>query len=88
MWRNIEGFLERFKNLKTSEKFNKEETLNVINKITNIELVNENIEIRGGVLYIKISDPVIRSQIFLYKEKIIEEIEKKLGYNSFKEIRF
>ena len=70
---NISSFLEKFsKNLKSSELY-KKQILEIVEKQTQINLRPEEIEIKNFVVYIK-SSPAVKNKIFIYKNKILEDI--------------
>jgi hypothetical protein len=48
----------------------------------------ESINIHKGVLHISLTSSVIRQELSMGKEKIIEELNKQLGGKAIKEIRF
>ena len=70
---NIEQYLKRFsKNLKSLEG-DKIKILEVVKKHTKIEINISNLEIKNYVVFIK-TNAVGKNQIFLNKNKILEEI--------------
>lgn len=88
-WKNISSFLDRFQNLKPPKEFMADESAKIINDLLGASLVKEeNVDWRGGILYIKIKDSSLRNQLFINKERILGELEKKLGKRSPKDIRF
>ena len=86
-WVNIGNFLERFKDLKPPKQFVRDEVAEAVRRILNISIESEEIELRGGILYIKTKNSALKNQIFMRKHQIMEELSKKLG-NRIKEIRF
>lgn len=87
-WQGASDFLARFRNLKPPKDFIKEETVNAVRIVLNISIKPENIVVGGGSVFLKNIEPSLKSKIFINKEKILKEIEKKLGHKSPKEIRF
>ena len=70
---NISSFLEKFsKNISNIES-NKTKILEIIKKHTNLNLLPKEIEIKNYIVYIK-SSPIIKNKIFIYKNKILEEV--------------
>lgn len=70
---NISSFLDKFlKNIKSQDLYN-EGVIEVIKKTTGIELKKEDLEIKDCVLFIK-SNGAIKNKMFIFKSKILEEI--------------
>lgn len=78
-WKNISDYLNKFFVITPPKKFYQNETVKVINKILNINLSENDMEYRFGVIYIK-NNPVIsgllKNEIFLNKNKIIQTLSK------------
>ncbi len=87
-WVSAEKFLEKFKNLKPPKKFTQDETIRIIKDIMGISLEDGDIERKGTAIFIKTKNSTQKSEIFLRKNKIIGELEKKLGSKAPKDIRF
>ena len=85
MQSNIGSFLEKFKKFLTSEENIKEEIIKSVLKNTGIEIKGENIKIQDFSIYIK-EKPIIKSEIFLKKEKILEDLSQDLKNRVFKNI--
>jgi len=73
--------------MKTPQKFMQNESTEAIRRVINISVSPEEVEVRGGVLYVKTKNPAVKSQIFMYKEKILDELSKRMG-SKIREIRF
>ena len=70
---NISSFLDKFsKNIKSAELYN-ERIMETIEKYTQIKIPKNEIEIKDCVVFIK-SSPAIKNKLFIYKNKILEEI--------------
>jgi hypothetical protein len=88
MWKNIGGFLERFANFKPSQNLIKDESAKIIGGVLNVEIKPEDIEERNGVLYFKSINPVLKNEIFLKKQVILEVLKDRLGPKSPMDLRF
>ncbi len=73
---NISNFLEKFLKLGQNNSLRRMAVLEVIKEITGIELKKEDIEIKGEQIKIK-SNPVIRNEIFMHKEKIENSLKSQ-----------
>lgn len=87
-WTHVGNFLEKFRNLKPPKKFTQDETIKIINDILGISLAEDGVEQKGVTLFIKTKNSAIKSEIFLRKNKILEDLNKKLGPKAPKDIRF
>lgn len=65
----ISGFLQKFLSLERDNQKRISLVLESIKEVTALDLKKEDIEISGDFLKLK-TNPVIRNEIFLYKEKI------------------
>jgi len=83
---NLEGFLNKFKHLLQSSKASKESIISSVRHITHIELAERNVELKEGILHIQAS-PLVRSEIFMRKHKILEDLKSKLGTKAPRDIR-
>lgn len=72
---NISKYLEKFKKDINKGEFLNESVVNTIKKHTEINIPKEDVDIRSNIIYIKIS-PSYKSKIFIYKESILDEINK------------
>lgn len=88
MWKNIGSFLNRFAGFRPSKKLIKEESAKIISTLLNVEIDPENFEERDGILFFKSANPVLKNEIFLKKNQILEALKERLGNNSPKDIRF
>lgn len=87
-WNIAGGFLERFKNIKPPKKFIQDEVVKVIQNVLGFSVDAGEVEERSGVLYIKTKNHSLKNEIFMKREKILEELFNRLGKKSPKEIRF
>jgi hypothetical protein len=75
---NISSFLQRFKNILSSQGARKQISIEVIKKKFNIELDPEKVKIKGDILYIT-SSPSLKNMLFLKKESLLKEINSQVG---------
>ena len=83
---NLGGFLEKFKNLLGTSKFQKDAVISMIESVVKIKLQDKEIDIKDFVVYIKAS-PAVRGEIFMRKQKILDELKKVLANKAPREIR-
>ena len=53
--------------------------------------ISENTEVQGaehGTLTVSVSNPAWRQELLFKKEEIIKQLNKKIGENTIKEVRF
>ena len=53
--------------------------------------ISENTEVQGvehGTLTVSVSNPAWRQELLFKKKEIIEQLNKKIGENTIKEVRF
>ncbi len=73
---NIDKYLEKFsKSFKDAEK-HKTKIIEIIEKNTQLYIPPKYLEIRENIIYIQES-PVVKNKLFIYKDKILEEISKE-----------
>ena len=77
--------LERFKNLPNIEKIKKQLVVEVFCK-NNIPIKIEQISIQKNTLFIK-TNPILKTEIFLKKEEILEQIKKNSGLITLRDIK-
>lgn len=87
-WENIGRFLDRFSNISPPKKFIQEETAKAVKSIVNIEINPDEIEERGGVVYIKTKNSSLKNEIFLKKEKILNYLKERAGSRAPIDLRF
>lgn len=84
-WVNVSKYLERFSVIKPSNDWAKEEIVKVLNNFFNnnnlmsnrIEFDLKDIEFKNGVVFIKISNAVLKNEIFLRKNQILDELKQR-----------
>ena len=72
---NIQQFLEVYRKRLFKAEDERNAIINIIKNISGVTLFESQIIIQKGTLSIK-SDSVTRNQLFLYKTKITEELNK------------
>ncbi len=82
---NIEDFLIKFKNIKPPNDTTRGYVSDVIFDTLNIKIEKVNIKINNNSIYIKTSH-IIKNEIFLNKQKILNELNNKLGKNKLNNI--
>lgn len=75
---NIGNFLEKFKNIAAPDKFVKGVLIAVINDAAGVGIEKDDIDVRNGTIFLSI-DPIIKNEIFLKKNEIMENLTKKLS---------
>lgn len=73
---NISIYLDKFKNIESKSSGLKNSIIDSINKILKINIDKKDVEIRNGVVYLKVN-PVVRNEIFINKVNIIKELSTK-----------
>ena len=84
--RNIAYYLEKFKKFSPPDDYLKNSIKQILESEMEIFIGKENIEIRQGVIYIKES-PLIKNEIFLKKDFILEKIKDSAGKRMVKDIK-
>jgi hypothetical protein len=87
-WENVGRFLDRFNNLKPPKKFIQSETAQVVKSVASIDINPDEIEERGGIIYIKTKNSSLKNEIFLKKNLILDILQKRIGNKAPKDLRF
>ena len=87
-WNNISKYLEKFFAISPPGKFYQKEIIKTLNEILNINLSEDGVEYRFGIIYIKNNNQSLKNEIFLNKEKILHQINQKLKNQKIKDLRF
>ena len=82
----IKDLLLNLRNLLLTEDSKKPLIIDIILKATGLELKKENLEIKGGVLYLIIK-PIYKNEIFIKKDEILSQLKQKLDKKAPLEIR-
>lgn len=80
---NLSGFLSKFKHLLHSQKLVEKTIIEVCEDVIGF---SPDIKVRRGVCYIKNTGP-IKSQVFINKSKIKEEVNNRLGKKIITDLR-
>jgi len=76
----LKQLLDRFKNLSNNEKTKKQIIINILNE-NKLPIKIEQISISKNTIFIK-TQPIIKTEIVLRKEKILKEIKETHGLES------
>ena len=87
-WNNISKYLEKFFVISPPGKFYQKKIIKTLNEILNINLSEDGVEYRFGIIYIKNNNQSLKNEIFLNKEKILHQINQKLKNQKIKDLRF
>lgn len=83
---NLGDYLDKFKKIFSSSKFQKDAVLSIIKNVGKIELKPEDIDIKDFKVILKTS-PAVKNAVFMYKQKILIALKEELGTNAPNEIR-
>jgi hypothetical protein len=83
---NIADLLRRYRNIRPPDAAVKKIVIEVVQKSLGIELHRISVSVIRGVVYIDVN-PTIKSELFIHKEKILQEVQKEVGVENIKEIR-
>ena len=73
---NISIYLEKFKNIESKSSNLKSLVNDVIKNVLKVDIDKKNIEIKNGIIYLKVH-PVVKNEIFINKNNIIKELSLK-----------
>ena len=73
---NISIYLEKFKNIESKSSNLKSLVNDVIKNVLKVDIDKKNIEIKNGIIYLKVH-PVVKNEIFIIKNNIIKELSLK-----------
>jgi hypothetical protein len=83
---NVSSFLEKFKEILGADQLLKDAVSKVLFDIFSIKIDPKNIDFKNGVISIK-TNPAFKSEIFMKKVFILEEIRKSSGNKNIKDLR-
>lgn len=75
---DIGKYLEKFKVLSQSRHFLRDSVSETIQEVCNINIDPKNIEVKDTIARIS-ERPIVKTEIFLKKGKILEVLNKKIG---------
>ncbi len=79
---DIGKYLEKFKKFSQSRDFLRNSVAEAIKEICNIEIDPKKIEVKNGIVRIS-EKPVIKTEIFLKKSKILNNLKEKKHIDIF-----
>lgn len=68
--------MDKFKNLESKNSILKNIIIDSVGKILRISINKKDVEIKNGVIYLKVN-PVVRNEMFINKVDIIKELDAK-----------
>lgn len=85
-YNHITSFLDKFKKLIYQKEETKEIIIKTISEEVHHPLEKKSIKIKDAFIYIE-GSPIIRSEILIHKEKILNKLKSLLPNNNFSDIR-
>lgn len=76
---NISAYLEKFKKLTPPDDSLRTKIVQIISDLFEEEIKKEDVRLRNGIVFMSIKNSKLKSEIFLKKRKILEEIKKNFG---------
>ncbi|MCK6462688.1 MAG: hypothetical protein L6Q29_02605 [Candidatus Pacebacteria bacterium] len=84
---SISNYLNKFFQIKPPEDYYKRKIIDFLNKSLDINLKENEINVNFGVVWIKIQNNLLKNEIFLRKQEILNELSKRTEF-VIKDIRF
>ncbi len=75
---NLGGFLDKFKSIFQGAKFEKDAVISIVNRVAKINLDEKDLDIKNFVIKLTAS-PGVKNEIFMRKQKILDELKAQLG---------
>ena len=75
---NVADYLNKFKKLSESRDFLRNAVSGAVKDVCGIEIKPEDVDIRSGIARVN-AKPVVKSEIFLKKSKILEVLSGKIN---------
>lgn len=73
---NISIYLDKFKKIESKSSDLKKTITDSVNKFLKITIDKKNVEVKNGIVYLKVN-PVVKNEIFINKVNIIKELGVK-----------
>tara|TARA_B100001971_G_C17906947_1_gene390851 strand:+ start:355 stop:618 length:264 start_codon:yes stop_codon:yes gene_type:complete len=86
VWKEIGGYLSKFKTLTPPNKAVKDIVMSIIKKEIDINISTENIEVRGDTIFLYV-DSFVKTEILLRKNILLRELKNKLGNKIIRDIK-
>jgi hypothetical protein len=83
---NLGDYLNKFKKVFQNAQFQKDAVRSVIRNIVKIELGEKDFDVKNYTVTLNVS-PVIKNEIFMRKQKILEALKSALGPKAPHDIR-
>ncbi len=83
----LQNFLERFQKLLTYPGQVKKPVLECLEKISKIKLTEKDIDVKEGIIYLRLQHPAIKNEIFMRKNLILQELKACVGAKAPYDIR-
>lgn len=83
---NISDYLERFKTIQIEKTQFKDFVVELIKKELNFDLDRDNVDLKKGIVYLKIS-PIQKNELFIKKQFLLGEFNKNFPNLPIRDIR-
>ncbi|MDQ3076607.1 MAG: hypothetical protein M3Q63_00920 [bacterium] len=83
----LQNFLDRFQKLLTYPGQVKKPILECLEKISKIKLTEKDIDVKEGIIYLRLQHPAIKNEIFMRKNLILAELRDCVGAKAPYDIR-
>ncbi len=84
----ISSFLKKFQRFGRPDIATREASSSVIKEYIGFEITPKDISIKNGIVYLKNPPPVVKSEIFIKRDRIIDKIINISKDKTIKDIRF
>ena len=85
-YNHIKGFLDKFRIILSTKEDNYKIISEIIEKNCNVVIETKNIKVSGTNIYIK-SSPIMRNEILMRKEKILNDLKDLKLSSNYKDIK-
>jgi hypothetical protein len=83
---NISQYLDKFKNAHTKAFLSKNGVISILLSVVGVKIERKDIDIRNGICFI-VAQPMIKNQIYIKKQKILEELAKNADTRMIKDVK-